>query len=220
MALYTLGALFGALSCIFLGDKLGRKRTIQLGAAINCIGALLESTSFELGQLIVGRLVLGLGFGMVSATAPNWQSETSSAGHRGAAVLLESLFISLGLTLSAWTNLGMSFVANSASWRFPLAMSGVFGLIVVSTIPALPESPRWLLLKGRTEEARKVLAALEGTTEDDPVVESSMVEISESIQVTGQGRFIDVFSNGELRLFNRACLACAGQLFQQVSYLR
>jgi MFS family permease len=57
VAMYTLGAFFGALSCIFVGDKLGRIRTIQLGAAVNVIGAILQSTSFSLGQLIVGRLV-------------------------------------------------------------------------------------------------------------------------------------------------------------------
>lgn len=57
VAMYTLGALFGALSCIYIGDKLGRIRTIQLGAAIDVIGAILQCTSFSLGQLIVGRLV-------------------------------------------------------------------------------------------------------------------------------------------------------------------
>ena len=57
VAMYTLGAFFGALSCIYIGDKLGRVRTIQLGAAVNVIGALLQSTSFSLGQIIVGRLV-------------------------------------------------------------------------------------------------------------------------------------------------------------------
>ena len=60
--------------------------------------------------------VTGVGFGALSATAPNWQSECSSAEHRGAVVLLESLFISLGLAISAWINLGMSFTVGSVSW--------------------------------------------------------------------------------------------------------
>ena len=57
VAMYTLGAFFGALSCIYIGDKLGRVRTIQLGAAVNVIGAIIQSSSFSLAQLIVGRLV-------------------------------------------------------------------------------------------------------------------------------------------------------------------
>lgn len=57
VATYTLGAFFGSLSCIWIGDKLGRIKTIQVGACANVVGAVLQSTSFSLGQLIVGRLV-------------------------------------------------------------------------------------------------------------------------------------------------------------------
>ena len=95
-------------------------------------------------------------------------------------------------------------------------MSAFWALIVISTVTLLPESPRWLLKKGRTEEARQVLAALDGLPEDDPQIKADMDEISESLAITGQGHFRDVFTNGELRLFNRACLACAGQMFQQM----
>lgn len=217
VALYTLGAFFGALSCIWLGDRLGRIRTIQLGALIEFVGAILQASSFELGQLIVGRLVTGFGFGILSATAPNWQSECSKSKHRGAAVVLESLFISGGLALVAWVNLGFKFVTSSASWRFPLAMSGFWAVVVFVVIMRFPESPRWLVLKGRTEEAREVLAALEGVPADDPTVEADFAEISESVALTGHGKFTDIFKNGELRLFNRVCLAFTAQAFQQLS---
>jgi len=97
VAIYTLGCFFGAMSCIWLGDRLGRIRTIMIGASLNIIGSILQASSFSLGQLIVGRIVSGIGFGALTATAPNWQSECSKAEHRGAVVILESLFISLGL---------------------------------------------------------------------------------------------------------------------------
>lgn len=66
-----LGCFFGALDCIWLGDKLGRKKTTMLGASISIIGSLLQASSFSLGQLIAGRLVSGFGFGHVTATASN-----------------------------------------------------------------------------------------------------------------------------------------------------
>jgi hypothetical protein len=75
VAIYTLGALFGALSCTLIGDRLGRRRTIMLGAVVTSIGSILQCSAFSLPQLIVGRFICGLGFGAISATAPNWQVE-------------------------------------------------------------------------------------------------------------------------------------------------
>lgn len=217
VAIYTLGAFFGALSCIFYSDKLGRIRTIQLGALVDIIGAILQSSSYSLAQLIVGRFVTGLGFGALSATAPNWQSECSKADHRGAAVILESLFISSGLALSAWVNLGVHFASGSVTWRLPLALGAVFALIVLFVIPTMPESPRWLISKGRIEEARQVLADLDGVEVDHASVQASVAEIQETLAIAGQGQFFQIFRNGELRLLNRVGLACAGQMFQQMT---
>lgn len=119
----------------------------MLGASINIVGAIIQSSSFSLAQLIVGRLVSGLGFGALAATAPNWQSECSNAAHRGEAVLFESLFISGGLAISGWVNFGMSHVKSSASWRFPLALPILFCVMVITGIQFMPESPRWLVQK-------------------------------------------------------------------------
>lgn len=73
VAVYTLGGLFGALSCIFIGDKLGRRHTMMLGAVVTTIGSILQSSAFSFTQLIVGRAISGLGFGAISVAAPNWQ---------------------------------------------------------------------------------------------------------------------------------------------------
>jgi len=132
-------------------------------------------------------------------------------------VLLESVFISTGLALAAWVNLGMSQTTSSVQWRFPLATSAFWALIVIPMVSLLPESPRWLLKKGRTEEAIQVLSALEGVPEDDPQVRIDVEEITVSLAITGKGHFSDIFKPNELRLFNRACLAAAGQMFQQMS---
>lgn len=189
----------------------------MLGAFINIIGSLLQSSSFSLGQLIIGRLVSGFGFGHLTATAPNWQAECSGAHHRGAAVLLESVFISGGLAIAAWTSFGISHATGSVTWRFPLALSSLWSLIILCTTPHMPESPRWLIRKGKVEEARQTLAALNGTEVDDAGVIDDIAEIEDSLALVGQAGFADLFCNGELRLFHRTCLAAAGQMFQQVS---
>ncbi|KAK1761581.1 sugar transporter [Echria macrotheca] len=218
MAIYTLGCFLGCMNCIWVGDKLGRRMTIVAGAAVNILGSILQCTAFGLPQLAIGRLVTGFGFGHITATAPNLQAELCGADHRGASVLLEGVFISLGLALSAWVDLGMSFTTGSISWRFPLALSIFWAAIVMSTTPFMPESPRWLVKKGRVEEARRVLAALGDLDKDSAEIASDIEDINESLAVASQGRFSDIWSNASpQRLLHRTCLACAGQLFHQLS---
>lgn len=208
VATYTLGALFGAVSCIWIGDPLGRRKTMGLGAIVSIIGVILETSAFSVAQLIVGRLIEGFGFGALTATAPNWQTECSTSGHRGAAVVLESMFISLGLALQGWISFGFSFVKSSASWRVPVSLSAFWCLLVVLALPFVPESPRWLIKHGRADEARQVLSVIEDKAPDSEEVNFAMSEIEETVKIAGQGNFFDIFKMGELRLRNRLILAC------------
>lgn len=154
---------------------------------------------------------------MISATAPNWQSEISRAGHRGATVIAESIFISFGLALAGWLDLGFSFTTGSVEWRFPLGFSSILAILTVVSAQMFPESPRWLLRKGRVAEAKEILAILDDTDPNSPDVQAAVDMIQESISLAGQGSFGSCFKNGELRLLNRTVLACAAQMFQQVS---
>lgn len=73
IALYTVGGIFGALSCIYLGDLLGRRKVIFFTNLVAIIGAVLMATSFDFAQFIVARVILGLGTGGYVATVPIWQ---------------------------------------------------------------------------------------------------------------------------------------------------
>jgi len=158
---YTLGCFFGAVVTIFLGNKLGRKRTIFIGSCIMIIGAALQCSSFSIGQLIPARLITGFGNGMNTSTVPMWQSETSKSHRRGQMVMIEGSLIVFGVMLSYWIDLGLSFTEpSSVAWRFPIAFQIFLALIILAFIPGLPESPRWLILKGRDEDALEVLCAL------------------------------------------------------------
>lgn len=76
-AIFNLGCLFSALSCIVVGDILGRRRTFMLGLVITIVGSILQSSAFSLPQLTIGRFVAGFGFGGVTATGPNWYEDHS-----------------------------------------------------------------------------------------------------------------------------------------------
>lgn len=217
MALFTVGGIFGALSCVFFGDRWGRRKVIFISNLITVIGAILMSTSFSLAQFVVGRLILGVGIGGYVATVPVWQSEISPADMRGSNVIIDGVFVGSGVALALWVDLGFFFVKESSvSWRFPLAFQILMSGIAIVFITMLPESPRWLVKTGQVEEGRRVLAALLDVEEHSDIVNYSIYEIEESLAHCGSGSWTDMFTNGQQRLFHRTYLAATGQMFQQM----
>ncbi|KAI9684852.1 MAG: hypothetical protein M1822_005500 [Bathelium mastoideum] len=190
---------------------------MTIGASISVVGIIIQASSFSLAQLIVGRVIMGLGLGMVAATAPTWQSECSTAEHRGAVVILESVFISSGICIAGWLVLGLSFVQDdSVSWRFPLALQGfMIGTLAISA-PWWPESPRWLLRHGREEEAREVLSALRDLPINSEQLMFEFAEMKGAVELLAAGRFRDLLHNGEQRLFHRTIIAIIAGSFQQL----
>ena len=98
-ALYDIGCFLGAITTIWVGEWLGRKNTILVGTTIMSIGAILQIASFGIAQLIVGRIVLGIGNGINTSTAPVWQGETSKASWRGKLVVLEMVMNIFGFSV-------------------------------------------------------------------------------------------------------------------------
>lgn len=212
-----MGGIFGALSCVYLGDLLGRKKVIFFTNLVGAIGAILMGTSFQFAQFIVARLVLGLGIGGYVATVPVWQSEISPAHKRGSNVVTDGIFVGVGVTLALWIDLGFFFVKdNSVSWRFPLVFQVVLSLIAMIFITVLPESPRWLIKTGQVERGREVLSALLDVEPDSDVINENVQTIESSLAYCGTGSWTDMFKNGQQRLFHRAYLAATGQMFQQM----
>lgn len=220
IASFQLGALIGALSCTGLGDRLGRRKTIFLGAILTVIGQLLQTAAYGLPQFVVGRVILGLGVGQFSVAVPVWQSECTSAKHRGQHVVVDGICICLGYALCNWIDFGLSKVTGSLQWRIPLVVSFFFSLVVLVSVFLLPESPRWLVRVGRIEEATQSLAAYKGLPDEDEAVRVEIAGIETSLEVTvDSARLRDIFDlkkPDEERLLYRFCLCVALQFFQQM----
>jgi len=77
IGIFEIGCLIGALSCMEIGDRLGRRKTVVLGMGLLVIGGILQAAAFNLGTLIAGRIISGFGLGIDVATVPTWQSECS-----------------------------------------------------------------------------------------------------------------------------------------------
>lgn len=218
VASYNVGCFVGAIACIWIGDWLGRKKTIFLGSAIMVVGAALQASAMSLSHFIIGRIITGVGNGINTSTVPTWQSETCKAHRRGMMVMIEGALITGGICLSYWLDLGFSFLEPSTiSWRFPIAFQIIFALIILAFILELPESPRWLILKGKEDEALEVLGALSDLPKDDPYIVSEFTAIKDTVLEAAQAKFSDLFTRDENRHLHRVILAYVNQMFQQIS---
>ncbi|OQE01887.1 hypothetical protein PENSOL_c003G01894 [Penicillium solitum] len=181
-AIYDVGCCLGSLLAYWLGEKLGRRNTVLVGTTIMSIGALLQASSYSLGQMMTGRIIAGIGNGLNTSTAPIWQVETSKVQWRGKLVILENCLVLVGFSLANWLNYGLSFATGPVSWRFPLSFQFIFNIILFCTVPWLPESPRWLIAHDRSNEAVQIISDLEDKDINDAFVQLQMSEIQYSVE--------------------------------------
>ncbi|KAJ2977883.1 hypothetical protein NQ176_g4121 [Zarea fungicola] len=218
VASYNLGCFLGAIITIFIGNPLGRRRTIMIGCFTMATGALLQSTAFELPHFIIGRIVTGIGNGINTSTVPTWQSESAKSSDRGKLVMIEGSLITGGIALSYWINYGFAFIGESeVAWRFPLAFQILFAVVIFASISNLPESPRWLVMAGRDDEALDVLEALNEKPRTDIVIQKEFADIKETVLEMSKGSFRSLLDMSEYREFHRVVLAYVNQMFQQIS---
>ncbi|CAN1572103.1 ProP Permeases of the major facilitator superfamily [Spirosomataceae bacterium] len=161
------GAMFGPFISGFLTDKLGRKKINIIASLIFVVGSILAAIAPDTNSLIAGRLLLGLAIGIVAATIPLYLAELSPKDKRGRMVTFFQLAITLGILLSYVV--GYIFGDAENAWRLMFWAGFVPAIILFVGMLLVPESPRWLLTKGRNEEALKVLNQLR--TPEDAVAE-------------------------------------------------
>lgn len=156
---FSGGAVFGSLMGGITMDTIGRRWTIQIGAIICLFGAILQAASINLGMMLAGRIFTGWAVGLMSMSVPVYQSECAHPKIRGLIVGITQQMIGIGFIVSTWVGYGSSHVPNTNSfqWRFPLAFQTVPCLIIIFGLLFFPESPRYLVEVGKTEEARKVV---------------------------------------------------------------
>ncbi|KAJ5614436.1 Major facilitator superfamily domain general substrate transporter [Penicillium herquei] len=217
VASYAIGTFLGTFCCIWLGDILGRRRTMLAGAVVQLMGYALNTSAYSFGQLFVSRLIVGIGTGALLATVPLWISETSPAKRRGSHVATKGIFSGLGCASALFLEYGLSFKKHtSLSWRLPFGFPTVLSLTLLLFVFFLPESPRWLIRKGRVAEARVVLAALADIDVDCEKIDNTISEVQTSLNLAGgDTSFKLLFQMGPQRTFHRAILAIGGLVFLQ-----
>jgi MFS family permease len=138
-------------------------------------------------MMIIGRIISGFGNAILSTSVPLYQSEISPAARRGGLVVMNHIGFIVGLSAAFWAGYGMSFWSTGKgvdlSWRLSIGVQFIPAILFVVGLPFVPESPRWLLEKGRVPEAEKCLQFLRGCEHDPEAIESELRIIKEHIEI-------------------------------------
>lgn len=158
-ALILAGAVVGALVMGSVSRRIGRKRSIVVVATVFAVGVVLCALSPTPATLMASRFFLGLAVGGCTQTIPAYIGELAPHERRGSYVTFFNVAIGVGILSAALVNL----VFNAVAWEWKVAVAVVPAVVLLVGILAQPESPRWLVARNRTDEAREVLQRLRPT---------------------------------------------------------
>lgn len=159
--------------------RYGRRLTILGAAAVFATGSLVLLIAWDYNSLVLGRVVVGLGIGLASLTTPIYIAEVATPELRGQLVTINALLVTIGQFVAGMVDGILDQVLPNVGWRFMLGLAAVPSIIMFVGFLHMPESPRWLALRNRIDEARQVLRTLR---ESDDVADQELRDILESVQ--------------------------------------
>jgi sugar porter (SP) family MFS transporter len=220
VSILSAGTFFGALLGYPSSDFLGRRYGLILACLIFALGVIFQTASKATPLFVVGRVVAGLGVGIISCIVPMYQSECAPKWIRGAIVSAYQWFITIGLLIAAIVNNGTKDIQSYSCYRIPIGIQLLWAAILAIGMFILPESPRYLVLKGRIEQAYQSQSRLLSKKIDDPQVENDIKEIisnTELMKVYGSGTYADCFKMGPQKNLIRTLVGIFLQAWQQLT---
>jgi len=157
-----LGAIGGALLLGPTNEAVGRRMAIIISLILYTVGAALEAGAINFGMIVAGRVILGLGVGLEGGTVHVYVADSVARKYRGNLVSLYQSNIALG-EVFGYVVAAIFVNVKSGSWRYMLGSSLVFSTVMLAGMNFMPESPRFLMHKGRTLKAFNVWKRIRGT---------------------------------------------------------
>ncbi|ETS80973.1 glucose transporter rco-3 [Pestalotiopsis fici W106-1] len=211
----ALGALLGAPSA----DYIGRRWSLLVSVGVFCFGVIFQVCADAIPMLLVGRFFAGVGVGAVSLLVPLYQSEMAPKWIRGTLVCAYQLSITLGLLIASAVNIAVKDMTGAAAYRIPIGLQFAPACVLALGIVLLPETPRYLIKKGRKDDAALSLSRLRRLDITHPALVDELHEIEANHQYElslGPPSWND-FLIGAPHLGRRTLTGCALQMLQQLS---
>lgn len=196
-AMVQLGSIGGCILAMFLVDKLGRVRSLQVVCIIWTCAAIIQITSTNVGQLYAGRLIEGFAIGQTTTIGPTYMAEVAPKTIRGLCGCIFSGALYLGIMLGYFANYGSALHIpdnSNKQWIIPTSMKiPMAGLLLIGTLFCV-ESPRWLIKVNRHDDAAKALSKLRNLPINHPYVLSEIADVNEQLsnekqEVSGNSYF-------------------------------
>lgn len=194
-----IGCFIGAFFAGTLADQLGRRNVMRIAALLFLAGALVQGLTADHTLFLIARIAGGMAVGAASVLSPAYIAEVAPAHIRGRMTTVQQVMIITGLTLAFLVNYALAAAAGDstgalwggiAAWRWMYLMQAVPAAVFLVALFFIPESPRYLVGKGRHGEAAQVLASLFGPVE----AETKLAEIRASFSADHRPRLADVLA--------------------------
>ena len=187
-----VGAVIGAMFCGRVADILGRKKVILASAVVFAIGAIWSGLAPSAIDLLIARLFLGLAIGVSSFAVPLYIAEISPTKIRGTLVSMFQLLVTIGVLVSYFSDLAFAVPENdpryNECWRPMLYVGAIPAVIMFIGMIFLPETPRWLISKGREQKCREVLQKVE----EPELIEEVISKMKEEM-LQDSGKWTEIF---------------------------
>lgn len=181
-AAMSVGGILGSIVGGPLVDRFGRKILCFVGAALVVGMAIMQSFSTSFAMFNGGKLVLGFGIAIEQVASPVLVTELAHPKQRVTVTSIYNTGIYIGMLIGAWITFGTYSMDSSWSWRIPCLLQAALPAYQLVMIWLCPESPRWLISKGRLDEARDILVKYHGDGEENEIVRAEVQEIIAGIE--------------------------------------
>lgn len=203
-----VGCIIGTLITGFFADRFGRKIPLIIAAGIFMVSSVLMGWSSGYSGLIFWRIIAGIGVGAASMLSPLYIAEVSPAAIRGRMVSINQLTIVSGILLAYFSNYMLADLENN--WRWMFTSGAIPSVLFFVCVFFVPESPRWLISKGKTDQAKNILKRIIGGEK----AQHELDTIQTGIRGEVKGKFSDLLKPGVTFI---VLLGITMAVFQQIS---
>lgn len=146
-----------------IADRLGRKRVILYADVLFIVGAALQAVSSTVPLMVAGRCIIGAAVGAASFVVPLYIAEVAPSSYRGRLVTINVLFITLGQMAAYVIGWALStYASQETGWRWMVGLGALPAALQGALVALMPETPRWLVKAGRSDDARRVVQKVNG----------------------------------------------------------